>query len=342
MVKSEKSKKSEKSDDGVRQVVEPLTGSSVIIEPTEEETAEAEKRALRKPTLRERWAQTPKKKRKKGVLIFVVVLVVVVVVCVVALVTNQVHIDYAGTYQLAKELKPKMVGIQNAYDCDKVTNYLTSAYATMDAYQGYVKGCLELGSDAREGLEMLGVTEGVLKDAEVASRYEVLKVEYEKVMGENAKMADILEAYEVWHQWVIAEGNGGKGEWEWTESELKEAAEILTGSKYELLQEYGKGWLEKKTEALKAHEAYFNKAMDAEGELTALREEATKKETEFKDWKAEKEPKIKELIPLTPAKTAELTSAWQGFYDVVRRSYQENYNREAGGCKELVNQVVCE
>ena len=325
-----------------RQIVEPLTGSSVIVEPTEEETAAAAKQALRKPTWRERWAQAPKKKRNRGVLVGVLILLIGVVVSVVFLVTNQVRIDYAGTYQLAKELKPKMIEIQNAYDCDKVVNYLTSAYATMESYQGYVKGCLEIGEDAKEGLEGLEMTEGVMKDGEVMMKYDELMEKYRKVMNENAKMTDILEAYEVWHEWVIAEGHSGRGEWDWTEEELKGASEILTRSKYELLQEYGKGWLEKKTEALKAHEAYFNKAMDAEGELTELREESKNKEMAFKDWKAENEPQVKELIPLAPAKTGELAGAWQSFYDLVRRSYQENYNREIGGCKELVNQVICE
>lgn len=337
--------KSEQPEE-VQEIVEPLTGSAVIVEPKVENGADEVKNegVMRKPTWRERWAEMRTGKNRKGLWIGlgVTVLGAVVVVLVVVIMSGQVKLDYSGSYLLAKEVKPELTKLTSATDCEKASDYLTSAFAAVETYDAYVKGCSELGEGVREPLAAVGETEGVLKDAELLTRYEAVKEQYETVMKGNAGLADYLEAYKVWHAWVVTEAHAGKGEWDWTEAELEEAVKVLTESKYGLLQEYGQGWLERKKAALLAHDAYFNAAADSTGSLTELRTEATAKETEFKDWKKENEPQIKELLPLAPVKTTELLSAWQDFYAAVRTAYQENYNREVGGCRELVNQIVCE
>ena len=131
-------------------------------------------------------------------------------------------------------------------------------------------------------------------------------------------------------------------EWDWTDADLKKASEILTNSDIEEFKKYGEEWYKLKKEAAEATNAYFHHALDTASDLPTLQKAMSEKQDAFTKWKKTNEPEITELYPLELVDTAKLYAKFEEFYNYVRETYQNNYNRQVGGRKEFVTSVVCE
>ena len=346
------------------QVVEPLTGSSVLVEPKVEgkvpnngfpigygPNAHLKKiEKPKKPKFRERMKYARKKltKKQKILMISIPVLTAAVITGVViyANVTGAFKIDYSGTYAAAKELRTEMQKLRSDASCSKVIEYVSNAYTTKEAYQKYVEGCRRTGQGITSDIvTVLGNTPGILKDEEVRKRYETFSIALEAAKEGNSQVDELLDRYVLWHQWILAESNGDSSysDFDWPEASMDTAANILIKSNLEDLKKYGEEWLKYKKEAVTAYHNYFHHGtINAAIPIEQLYAEMTTKTGAFNDWKKKNEPSILELYPLELVDTAKLYARFEEFYDYIREVYQNNYNREIGGCKELVNSVVCD
>jgi hypothetical protein len=215
----------------------------------------------------------------------------------------------------------------------------------MSVYQTYVDECQKIGNGVEDAVvKAVGETAGVLKDEEVRRRYETLKTALDAAKDGNKELDELLKIYATWHEWILAEtsGNTAHQEWDWTDNDMKKASEILTESETEEFKKYGEEWYKLKKEAAEATNAYFHHALNTADDLVTLSNNMKAKQEAFTKWKKEKEPKVTELYPLELVDTAKLYAKFEEFYNYIKDTYQENYNREVGGCKEYVTSIVCE
>lgn len=350
----------EKIDMNPPQVVEPSTGSSVIVEPEKkvpdngfpigygpnEHLKKIEK--PKKPKLRERFKHARKKMSKRAKILLITIPTVLALAIagfvVYANLTGMFKIDYSGAYLAAKDLRTEMQKLRSDSNCDKVIEYVDNQYTSKDTYAKYIDGCRTAG----EGVSMdvvnkVGDTEGVLRDNEVRKRYDILVIAIKTAKEGNSDVEKLLKIYTLWHSWILAEadGNISHNDWDWTESDLKNATDILTESGISEFEEYGEKWLELKTEAAKAY--YANYHIDpGQTNLTEIYNNMVTAQNAFSEYKKENEPDIKELYPLELIDMAKLYSKFEDFYDYLRETYQNNYNQTVGGCKEFVNSIVCD
>ncbi|MBP5675076.1 hypothetical protein J6W91_01960 [Candidatus Saccharibacteria bacterium] len=346
-----------------KQIVEPLTKSSVVVEQKpepevpengfpagygpNEHMKKLEK--PKKPSLRERMKHSRKKmSKKKKILLITIPSASVLLIggfIVYAMVTGMFKVDYSGTYMAAKELRNEIQKLRTDTNCDKVIEYVNMQYTAMETYSNYVEGCKTASEGVSDAtVRKVGDTNGVNKDEEVRRRYETLKTALAAAKEGNADVNSLLEIYKTWHEWILAEaeGNNKHQEWDWTDADLKKASDILKNSDIEEFKSYGEKWYKLKKAAAEATNAYFHHALNTADDLQMLSQTMSQKQDEFTKWKKENEPDVTELYPLELVDTAKLYAKFEEFYNYIRETYQANYNKQAGGCKEYVTSVVCE
>ena len=344
----------------VVQVVEPLTGSSVVVEKKSEvpdngfPVGYGPNEHLKKiekpktPSMRERWKHARKKmSRKKKIALIAIPSTIVVLVgglIVVGIITGAFKTDYSGTYLAAKDLRNEMQKLRSDANCDKVVEYVNNSYTANDTFNGYVEACKVIAEGISDSVvTKVGDTAGVLRDEEVRRRYETLKKAIAAAKEGNKDVNETLKKYTIWHEWIKAEASGDTTYSEsWPDADLKKATEILTSSEVKEFKEYGEKWYLLKKAAADAADAYFHHGNNTGEDLNALNEQMKQKQQEFNTWKKENEPDISELYPLELVDTAKLYAKFEEFYNYVRETYQNNYNAKVGGCKEYVTSVVCE
>lgn len=341
-------------------IVEPATGSSVLVEPENkvpdngfpigygpnEHLKKIEK--PKKPSLHERFKHARKKLSLKAKILIITIPTAVILIItgfiIYANITGMFKTDYSETYLTAKELRTEMQKLRSDSNCDKVVEYVDNQYTSMDTYSKYIEGCRTAG----EGVDMtlvnkIGDTAGVLKDNEIRKRYDILVIAIKTAKEGNSDVEKLLKIYTTWHSWIIAEsdGNIAHNDWDWTEADLKNASDILIESNITEFKEYGEKWLQLKSEAAVATNLYYHHD-PTQTNLSELYTDMTTKQNAFSEFKKENEPKITEIYPLALIDMAKLYSKFEDFYDYLRETYQNNYNPVAGGCKELVNGVICD
>ena len=342
------------------QIVEPATGSSVIVEPKNpvpsngfpigygpnEHLKKIEK--PKKPKLHERLKHARKKLSLKAKILIITIPTALILLItgfiIYANITGMFKIDYSGTYLAAKNLRTEMQKLRSDSNCDRVVEYVNNQYTSKDTFSKYVEGCKTVG----EGVDMnvvnaISDTAGVLRDAEVRKRYDILVIAIKTAKEGNSDVEKTLKLYTLWHSWILAEsdGNIAHNDWDWTEADLKNASEILINSDVTEFKEYGEKWLILKQEAAVATNLYYHHD-PTQTNLSELYNDMVAKQNAFSEFKKENEPDITEIFPLELVDMAKLYSKFEDFYDYLRETYQNNYNPVTGGCKELVNGIVCD
>lgn len=348
---------------GVGQVVEPLTKSAVIIEEKDKSAVpdngfpagygpnEHMKRIEKPkaPSFRERMKHARKKMSKKQKILAIAIPSASVVLIggfiLYASITGMFKTDYSGTYLAARELRNEIQKLRTDTNCDKVIEYVDMQYTAMETYSNYIEGCKTASEGVSDAIvQKVGDTNGVGKDEEVRRRYETLKTALKAAKEGNSEVNNLLEIYKTWHEWILAEadGNNKHQDWDWTDADLKKASDILTSSDVEEFKKYGEEWYRLKKAAAEATNAYFHHALDTASDLPTLQRAMSEKQDAFTKWKKENEPEVTELYPLELVDTAKLYAKFEEFYNYIRETYQNNYNKQVGGCKEFVTSVVCE
>ena len=287
-------------------------------------------------------------KRQKRLLIIIpsVSIVLIVTLSLIVMVTGIFATDYSKTYSVAKTIRGELQKIRSNANCEKVIEYNDNTFTSMEIYQGYVEECKKASRGISEQLiEEMGDTAGVLKDVEVNRRFEAFKVALNEGKKGNSEMEKTLDLYLIWHSWILTEASGDKTHngFEWSEDEIKEAAKILIDSSNDKLVEYGKRWVELKTEAAKAAYKFYHSGESTEVvDYMEAKSDMEAKKTAFSEFQKTKRPDVVTEFPLQQVDLANISVKFEEMYSFIRETYQKNYNKRVGGCKELINAIICD
>ena len=323
---------------GLTEIVEPLTGSSVIIEPA---PAPVEATPIaKKPSFFQRLKARPKQSHRKALIFSSIILLLVIVGVVIGLVSQTGHLDYSQSYQLAKDLKREVQLIRSDTSCTKAIDYVGKSFVSMETYTTYTKDCQTISDTPEQYINQLAQTEGVRRDQNIKGRYNLFVDAYHAAVSGSKTLAVTLDQYLIWHKWIIAVASNAS-EISWTDSEIESTAKILTESDVPTFVKHGEAWQKYFGEYVVASRDYYTASFSDEHKED-LRNAMTDKKKAYEDWKIKNDPNISEIIPLENPDAAYLYAKFEELYDAIRQAYQENYNKEVGGCKEMANQVVCD
>lgn len=347
-----------------KRIYEPLTGSSVVVDTVQENRVpengfpagygpNADFKRIekpKKPKLRERikrsFGELTKIQKRLLIIIPSIVVGLIVVFSIVASITGMFSTDYSKTYSVAKAIKSDLQKLRSNVNCDKVTEYNDNTFTSMEIYQGYIEGCKKNSQGVNVQLiEEMGDTTGVLKDIEVNRRFEAFKVALNESKASSAEVEKTLDLYSLWHNWLIVESSGDKTHngFEWSESEIKEAAKILVESGNERLVSYGNAWINLKTEVAKAAYKFYHSSEETEVvDYVEAKNDLEAKKNAFIQFQKEKQPDVLTEFPLQLVDLANISVKFEEMYSFIRETYQKNYNKKVGGCKELINAVICD
>ena len=318
--------------------IEPLTGSSVFVEPKPEKPSP--KKLPKKPTPLERFDQRPKQDHHKIIAMLVVLNIIIFSSIAVVLLSKTVHANYADAYQLAKDLKKEIQLIESDTSCSRVTEYANKSFVVSETYETYLKDCQTISNAPDAYISKLSQTDAVKTDDEISRRFELFTSAYDSAVSGSRALALTLDQYRVWHEWVIA-SSSNTSELSWTDSELESTAKLLIESDVSAFVKYGKDWQKYFGDYVLASREYYTASFSDENK-EELRTKMTDAKKSYEDWQTSSTPDLKKLLPLENPDIMNLVAKFESFYSALASAYQENYDPSVGGCREIADKIICD
>lgn len=275
--------------------------------------------------------------KKKKIILGVSLGVGGVVIAIVAVVVASIllKVDYGESYRVAKELKPKVSDISDNYDCERVVDYVNSAYTSDATYAEYVSSCLSVADGVEDLVTKLGQTAGIRHDKDLKAQFERFEEAIDSVLPDEEELGQRLKVYEAWHKFTVVVDDLSAGSS--SDAEIQNAAKNLTESGNEVLATYGAGWLEKTQAYIRAYREYYN----TPGYSAALVTAKNNAQTEQKNWIAANKPDIVEVGGLSFENTSKMYTEFTKLYDMIVELYEQNYDEASGDCTTFLDEVYC-
>ena len=349
---------------GKRVEYEPTSGSSVVIEekaPTSSEVLSngfpagvgpnaapetPAKKGRTKLNLIQRAKDffTHATKRQKIIMIAAPASLVIlaILVTIIGQATGAFKTDYSVTYSTAKEIKNQITKIRGDVSCNKISEYASNSATSNEIYQKYIEDCKQNMAGIDSNLvTKLGDSAGVLKDPEIGRKFDAFRTVFNATNGGDEDINKALDLYAVWHKWSVIEGNKTS---DWTEADILNATKILRESGNQRLKDYGEKWAILKTQANEATYRWLHSSSKDDGsvDFVQMRRDADDAKNAFNDFERNERPNLLTEFPLKFVDLAKVYAKFEELYEVIRKTYEENYNFRAGGCRELINSVRCE
>ena len=280
-------------------------------------------------------------KKKKIILIISICSGILILGIIAAIVIPiLLRVDYGPTYATAKELKTKVYNIYRSYDCEYVIDYVDSTYTTAKKYSEYIENCKKVYSSETDDLVLkLENMDGVKRNNEIKAQFEKFKSEYTALSSGNSDELDAkLNLWQARHNFVVAANDLSTSS---SDAEYTAAAKYLTDSGNDTLKTYGEGWLERRIAINAAYRAWWN-ASYSNPNYSQLKEDYNNKKNEYSDWLAANKPDIKTVAPLGFNDTSKMYNEFTKLYDLVAKTYEQNYNSGSGDCTEFLGEVSCD
>lgn len=349
---------------GKRVEYEPTSGSSVVIEekaPTSGEVLSngfsagvGPNAAPEAPVKKERTKLnliqcakdffTHATKRQKIIMIAAPasLIVLAILVTIIGQATGAFKTDYSVTYFTAKEIKNQITKIRGDVSCNKISEYASNSATSNEIYQKYIEDCKQNMAGIDSNLvTKLGDSAGVLKDPEIGRKFDAFRTVFNATNGGDEDINKALDLYAVWHKWSVIEGNKTS---DWTEADILNATKILRESGNQRLKDYGEKWATLKAQANEATYRWLHSSSKDDGsvDFVEMRRAADDAKNAFNDFERNERPNLLTEFPLKFVDLAKVYAKFEELYEVIRKTYEENYNFRAGGCRELINSVRCE
>lgn len=74
----------------------------------------------------------------------------------------------------------------------------------------------------------------------------------------------------------------------------------------------------------------------------AAKSEMETKKNAFLEFQKKERPDMLVDFPLQMVDLANISVKFEEMYNFIREIYQKHYNNKVGGCKELINSVICD
>lgn len=349
---------------GKRVEYEPTSGSSVVIE--EKATTSGEvlpngfpagvgpNAAPETPVKKERTKLnliqrakdffTHATKRQKIIMIATLagLVLLIALVAIIGQATGAFKTDYSVTYSTAKEIKNQITKIRGDVSCNKISEYASNSATSNEIYQKYIEDCKQNMAGIDSNLvTKLGDSAGVLKDPEIGRKFDAFRTVFNATNGGDEDINKALDLYAVWHKWSVIEGNKTS---DWTEADILNATKILRESGNQRLKDYGEKWVILKTQANEATYRWLHSSSKDDGsvDFVEMRRVADDAKNAFNDFERNERPNLLTEFPLKFVDLAKVYAKFEELYELIRKTYEENYNFRAGGCRELINSVRCE
>ena len=280
--------------------------------------------------------------KKKKIILIVSICSGVAILGIVAAIIIPIllRVDYSSAYKTAKELSPKIYDIYHSYDCEYVVDYYNSTYTNTKTYNEYIENCLAVyDNGASDLVTKLGDTDGIKRNTDLKNQYDKFSSEFNALTsGSATNLSSKLDVYKAWHTFVVAVDDLDYRNS--SDAEFTAAANYLIESGNDTLKTYGEGWLERQLGVAAAYRAWYN-ASYSDPNYSEYRNAYNNKNTEIKDWIAANKPDIQTLAPLNIDDTSKMNSAFSSLYDMIRATYEKNYNSGSGDCTEFMGEVSC-
>ena len=293
-------------------------------------------------------AKQPMDPKKKTALILglaigigVLALVIVLTITVVPAVTK---VDYGETYRAAKNLKKVVKKANSDSHCNNIKSEVNSSHTDMDEYDNYIEKCKIWHKDlvADDLISELEDTDGVKKNDKISEQFKRFKAEYEALhLGDISEMSKILKTYQAMHNFTYASSK--INEMKPTDDGVETAASYLINSGNKTLKTYGEGWRQRYLTYNVANRNYKQSLTTASiNELQSLIKAQNNAKSEVENFESTSRPRLEEIAPLPITDAQKMTNEFSKLYDLIKTTYEENYDEESGDCPQVLGEVICE
>lgn len=187
------------------------------------------------------------KKNTKIIIVLGCLSAILIVLGVVKIIlSTPSEIDYAGTYQLAKETKAAVDKYYSSTACHDAEYYIESDAVSDEEYNNLVNSCIETEwGNPTKLIEKLGSADAIMRDAELKSKYAMFHTVYKNslISSDGLPVRTRLNLYKAWRAFIFAARNLSDVS---TDASIAAAAESLMNSESDELKAYAEAWIAKR------------------------------------------------------------------------------------------------